>query len=78
MHWSLPIKWKIKNTTLSEQFQKIPDCWNNSKKYHTVGTIPKSNMKIVEKSISIPLTHKYMIAQLSWLGTETLIKSGGP
>jgi hypothetical protein len=34
-------------------------------------------MKIVEKSISIPLTHKYMIAQLSWLGTETLIKSGG-
>jgi len=46
-----------------------------NKKYHTVGTILKSNRKIVDKSISIPLTHKYMIVQLSWLRTDTSIKS---
>jgi hypothetical protein len=30
-----------KNTTLLEQLQKIPHCWNSSKKYHTVGTAKK-------------------------------------
>jgi hypothetical protein len=42
-----------------------------------VGTIPKSNIKIVERGkIDIPKTqiHDY---SLSWLGTDTSIKSGG-
>jgi hypothetical protein len=40
------------------------------KKYHTVGTIPKSNIQIgVSGKIDIPRTH-------SWLGTGTSIKSG--
>ena len=42
---SSKIKWKPKNTTLSEQFQNIniPHCRNSSKikKYHTVETVPK-------------------------------------
>ena len=31
-------------------------------KYHTIGTIPKSNIKILERGniISMPLIHKYM------------------
>jgi hypothetical protein len=28
--------------------------------YHTVGTVPKSNRKIVEKATSIPITHIYI------------------
>ena len=42
-----------------------------------MGTIPKSNIKIVERGkIDIPKTqiHDY---SLSWLGTDTSIKSGG-
>jgi hypothetical protein len=31
-----------KYTTLLEQLQKIPHCWNSSKKYHTVGIAPKN------------------------------------
>ena len=32
-----------------------------NKKYHTVGTIQKSNIKMVERvKIYVPLTHKYM------------------
>jgi hypothetical protein len=33
-----------------------------AKIYHTVGTVPKSNRKIVEKATSIPITHIYMTA----------------
>jgi hypothetical protein len=29
-------------STLLEQFQKLPHCWNSSKNYHTVGTVPKT------------------------------------
>ena len=45
---------------------------------HIFGTFSKSNKKIVEtETKSISLTHKYMIALLSWFGTGTSIKSGG-
>jgi hypothetical protein len=38
------------------------------KKYHTVGTVPKSNLKIVEKGKSTPPPkHTYTIAYLSGL-----------
>jgi hypothetical protein len=36
-----------------------------AKIYHTVGTVPKSNRKIVEKATSIPITHIYMTCQLA-------------
>jgi hypothetical protein len=36
-----------------EQFQKIPHCRNNSKKYHTIGTIPK-NTTLSEQFQKIP------------------------
>ena len=45
-------------------------------KCHTVGTFPKSNIKIVERGkIDTPDTqiHAHF---LSWLGTGTSIKSG--
>jgi hypothetical protein len=46
-------------------------------KYHTVGTIPKSNIKIVERGkIDISNTQIHD-CPLSWLGTDTSIKSGG-
>jgi hypothetical protein len=38
-----------------------------SKKYHTVGTIPKSNIKIVARGkIDTPNTHKNMTTFLAW------------
>jgi len=33
-----------------------------NKNYHTVGTIPTSNIKTVGRGKGIPLTHKYMTA----------------
>jgi len=48
-----------------------------NKKYHTVGTIPKSDIKIVERAkIDIPNTQMHD-RLLSWLDTGTSIKSGG-
>ena len=48
-----------------------------NKKYHTVGTIPKSNIKRKENGkIDTPNTQIYDCS-LSWLGTDTSIKSGG-
>ena len=42
-----------------------------NKKYHTVGTVPKSNNKIVERCrLSNPNTQMYDFP-LSWLGTDT-------
>jgi cell division protein FtsB len=44
-----------------------------SKKYRTVGTVPKSNRKIIETEVkSIIQTHTYTF----WYGTGTSIKSG--
>jgi hypothetical protein len=41
-----------------------------------VGTVPKSNKKIVERGkIDTPNTHTHE-SSLSWLGTDTSIKSG--
>ena len=46
-------------------------------KYHSVGTFPKSNSKIVERcKIDTPNTQIHD-RSLSWLGTGTPIKSGG-
>jgi len=46
------------------------------KKYHTVRTIPKSNIKIVERSkLDTPNTQIHDHS-LSWLGTGTSIKRG--
>jgi hypothetical protein len=48
-----------------------------NRKYHTIGTVPKSNRKIVERSnIDASNTHIHD-RSLSWLDTETSIKSGG-
>ena len=61
----------------SHSYLCIPDHSNNMKnnKYHTVGTVPKSNIKIVERG-KIE-THKYMTSHILLLGTGTSIKSGG-
>ena len=48
--------------------------WKTQKKYHTVGTVPKSNRKSQKEGKSISLTQKHDYS-LSWLGTGT-VKSG--
>jgi hypothetical protein len=49
----------------------------NNQKYHTVGTVLKSNLKIVERGkMDNPNTYIHDKA-FPWLGTGTLIKSGG-
>ena len=48
-----------------------------SKKYHTVETITRSNIKVVERDkIDTHNTHIHAHS-LSWLSTGTSIKSGG-
>jgi hypothetical protein len=48
-----------------------------NRKYHTFGTVPKSNRKSLKGSKSILLTHKYIFDRsLSWLCTGTSITSG--
>jgi len=48
-----------------------------NKKYHTVGTVPQSNRKIIERrKIDSPNTH-ISDCSLSWLGPNTSINSGG-
>ena len=48
-----------------------------NKKYNTAGTVPKSNIKIVERdTVDTPNTQIHN-RSLSWLGTGTSIKSGG-
>ena len=57
----------LNNNTNTMQINKI---------YNPVRTIPKSNIKIVDRSkIDTLLTHKYMTAHFSWLVTHTSIKS---
>jgi hypothetical protein len=59
--FNIPLKWKKKN----------------KKKNHMVGTIPKSNRKIVTRDkIDIPNTQIHDCS-LICLGTGTSIKSGG-
>jgi len=46
------------------------------KKYHVVGTVPKSIRKIKERTkIDTPNKHIYDLS-LSWLGTDTSVKNG--
>jgi NADPH-dependent curcumin reductase CurA len=54
--------------------QKVPYCQN--RKYHTVGSVPKSNQNNFE--IGKIVTHNTHIHDhsLSWLDTGTSIKSG--
>ena len=45
--------------------------------FYTVGTVPKSNRKMVEETTLIPLTHMYITSRsLSWNGRDSSIKSG--
>ena len=61
------INWKAR--------EKISHCRNRSKKYHIVGTDPKFNRKIVEKSkIDASNIHVHDCS-LSCLGIDTSIKS---
>jgi hypothetical protein len=49
--------------------------WKTNK-YHTVGTIPKSNIKIVKRS-KIDITNRQIHdGPCSWFGTDTSIKGG--
>jgi hypothetical protein len=48
-----------------------------NKKYHTVGTIPKSNIIIVGRVKSDTPNIQINNRSLSWLDTGTSIKSGG-
>ena len=50
--------------------------WNGKKK-HIVGTIPKSKIKIVERGKIDTLRTQIHDRSLSWLGTDTSIRSGG-
>ena len=53
--------------------QNNPNKMKNEK-YHTVGTIPKSNIKILERGkIDTPNT-QIQDRSLSWFGTGTSIK----
>jgi hypothetical protein len=45
------------------------------KKYYTVGTVPKSNRKIVERNKTISLSEMHNLS-LSSVGTGTPIKHG--
>ena len=69
----LVIKWKTKNTTLSEQLQKpkIPHYRNSSKnqKYHTIGTAPKTKNATLSDSEKIG-----KIQKKSKLNTEMIRK----
>ena len=63
------IKWKTKNVLAFLSFMLLIHLGTNKKKmkkkYHTVGTVPQSNRKIVEIEVKyIPLTHKFMNAHI--------------
>ena len=47
------------------------------RKYHTVGTILKSNWKVVETEANLILLYVYMIAYFFWPNAGILAKSGG-
>ena len=54
--------------------------YNNEKKYHTVGSAPKSNRKIVERGkmdTGITLNTQLHGHSLSWLGTGISRRNGG-
>ena len=49
----------------------------NYKSYHTVETIPKSNIKMVERDKIYTTNTQIHDGLLSWLGTGLSIKYGG-
>jgi len=59
-----------KNADVSTYLNKM-----KNKKYHTVRTIPKSNIKILERGNIDAGNTQIHDRSLSWLGTDTLIKS---
>ena len=67
----------LHNLAFNKRYSYIHDPPNVSEKFHTVGTIPKSNIKTIDRcnidppstqihdrsqATSIPLAHKYMTA----------------
>jgi len=48
-----------------------------NKKDHTVGTISKSNIKIVDRGEIDTSNTQIHYRSLSWLGTDTSMKNGG-
>ena len=57
-------------------FRKCPIKWT-TKKYYTVGTIPKSYRKIIERDQMNTLITQIHEHLLFWLGTGISLKSGG-
>ena len=51
--------------------------YNKIHKYHTVGKIPKLNIKIVERGKIDPLAHTYMTVHFPSLVQARQLKSGG-
>jgi len=49
----------------------------NKKKYHTVGTVPKSHRKIIEMCNIDTSSTQLHDRSFSWIFTATSIKSGG-
>ena len=47
-----------------------------NEEYHTVGTIPKSNIKIIERGKIDTHDKQIHDSSHSWLGTSTSLKSG--
>ena len=47
-----------------------------NKKYHTVGTIPQSNIKIVERAKIDTSNTQIHDSSFSWVGTGTSMESG--
>jgi hypothetical protein len=47
-----------------------------NKKYHTIGTVAKSNRKIVERDTIYTTNIQTHGSSLTWFGTSTSIKSG--
>jgi hypothetical protein len=68
----------LKLFLLAAFYANVIICTNNMKhkKYHTVGTIPKLNIKIVENDKIDASNTQIHDCSLPWFGTGSLIKSG--
>jgi len=67
----------IRFDNVSASSDDFNDNKRGKKKYHTVGTPPKSNQKIVEKDKIDTLNIHLYDRSLSWLGTEASMQSDG-
>ena len=69
LYWSVSHNRKLRQCVVLEREK-------NKKKYHNVGTILKSNIKIVERGqMDTPNTQLHDCSS-SWISTGTSIKSG--